>query len=122
MAVCEKTHGPSLFSRLLPIFHASTPRGVDAVRRLTALGMAFLAVEIPRYSPLIGLHPDQVPLPEYARILCLGRDGRASYPPEGGCIQPGDRVFILHRRGKEAEIRKLLGRRTHVSEHIIAGR
>lgn len=107
MAVSENKEQQGLFNQLLQVLHETAPRSIEATRRLSALGLGLLAIKITRLSTVVGYRSDQIPLPDHARIICLGRDGEAYYPGEAGRMSIGDTVFVLHEQGREAEIREI---------------
>ena len=108
MAISDSKSSSGLFTHLMQVLHDTAPRSIEATRRLSALGVGLLAIKISRLSTVVGLRPEQMPLPLHARIICLGREDEAYYPGEAGELRVGDTVFVLHELGHEAQIREIL--------------
>lgn len=97
-----------LFNQLLQVLHDTAPRSIEATRKLSGFGLGLLAIKITRLSTVVGLRTDQIPMPEHARIICIGRERDAYYPADAGRLLVGDLLFVLHEQGREAQIREVL--------------
>lgn len=107
MAVSENKQPQGLFNQLLRVLNDTAPRTIEATRKLQGYGLGLLAIKLSRISIVIGMRIDEIPLPEHARIICVGRDDQALYPADDGRLAVGDTIFVLHEQGREAQIREI---------------
>ena len=107
MAISDNKQPFGAFNQLLQVFHDTAPRSIEATRKLATLGMGLLAIKITRLSTVVGYQVDKIPLPDYARIICVGRDDESFFPTDAGYLQVGDTVFVLYEQGQEAEMREI---------------